>query len=102
MSINGVEIPVLPECVISTTESSTWCHEDGTCAKFYWVFSQNNNRFEFYLDVTDPDNKVNKAYKQCENFSGKYKVISSKKNIFEIETNETKGYVGPRVYLKLE
>lgn len=102
ISIGGDLLTTLPKWEISTSTSSEWCHEGGTCAKFYWNFSQNNHYFEFNLDKNDPDNKVNAAYKQCDNLAGKYSVMTSKKSIFEFETNETNGYVGPRVYIKIE
>ena len=102
ISIGGDLLTSLPQWEISKTESSIWCHTGGTCANFYYVFSQNNNFFEFYLDSDDPDNKVNSAYKQCDNLSGKYRVMTSKKDVFEFETNETVGYVGPRVYIRIE
>ena len=102
ISIDGDLMTTLPLWEINTTTSSAWCHEGGTCAKFYWVFSQNNHYFEFYLDDNDPDNKINSAYKQCDNLAGKYSVLTAKKNMFEFETNQTNGYVGPRVYIKIE
>lgn len=102
LSIGGTQMEVLPEWEINTTTSSVWCHQGGTCANFYWVFSQNNNYFEFYLDQDDPDNKINAAYKQCDNLAGKYLVLTSKKDLFEFETNETNGYIGPRVYIRVE
>lgn len=102
ISIDGDLITTLPRWEINTSTSSVWCHEGGTCAKFYWVFSQNNHYFEFYLDDNDPDNKINSAYQQCHNLAGKYSVMTSKNSMFEFETNQTNGYVGPRVYIRIE
>jgi hypothetical protein len=54
------------------------------------------------LDIEDPDNKISTAYKQCQNLSGKYSVITSKNKLFEFESHKTIGYVGPRIYIRAE
>jgi len=102
LSIGGNEIEALPKWEISKNDASIWCHSDGSKVSFYWVFSQNNNYFEFYLNQDDPDNKISAAYKQCDNLSGKYLVVTSKKDVFEFETNETNGYIGPKTYIRIE
>jgi len=104
LMIGNDVIPSNPIWDIGTDESgkAIWNHAGGTHASFYWSFSNNYNTFEFYVDANDPANKINQAYKQCENLSGKYRVITNKKNLFEFESNETYGYVGPRVYIKIE
>ena len=102
ITIGGDLLTSLPQWKISTTESSIWCHNNGTCTNFSWVFSQNNNFFEFFLDNNDSYDDVNSANKQCDNLSGIYHVMTSKKNMFEFETNETLGYIGPRVYIRVE
>ncbi|MGV6860200.1 MAG: hypothetical protein ACWA41_00420 [Putridiphycobacter sp.] len=103
LTIGGDEIPSHPTWDLSTEESGVaiWQHAGGTHARFYWSFSPNYNAFEFHVDQS-PENKVNQAFKQCDNLSGKYKVLTNKKGLFEFESYETKGYVGPRVYLKME
>jgi hypothetical protein len=104
LTIGNDNIESLPKWDLETEETgkAIWCHAGGTYSSFFWSFSKNFNTFEFYVDVNDPANKINQAYKQCENLSGKYKVITDKKNLFEFESFETKGYVGPRVYIKIE
>ncbi len=102
ISIGYDNVLALPEWEINTETSSVWCHDGGTCATFYWNFSSNYNSFNFYLDTNDPENKMNMAYKQCENLSGTYDVIISKKDLYEFETNERVGYVGPKVYIRIE
>jgi hypothetical protein len=104
LTIGNDVIESLPKWNLSTEEDgkAIWFHAGGSQSNFFWSFSKNFNSFEFYVDVNDPANKINQAYKQCENLSGKYKVITNKKNLFEFESNETNGYIGPRVYIKIE
>ncbi len=104
LTIGNDNIESLPKWDLATDETgkAIWNHAGGSHSNFYWSFSKNYNTFEFYVDVNDPANKINQAYKQCENLSGKYKVLTNKKNLFEFESYETTGYVGPRVYIKIE
>jgi len=104
LTIGYDEIESLPKWDLATGEigKAIWNHAGGSHSRFYWSFSKKFNNFEFYVDVNDPANKINQAYKQCQNLSGKYKVITNNKNLFEFESYETTGYVGPRVYIKIE
>lgn len=104
LTIGNDDISSLPKWDLNTDESgkAVWYHAGGSHSNFYWSFSKNNNSFTFSVDVNDPSNKINQAYKQCENLSGKYKVLTNKKGLFEFESYETIGYVGPRVYIRIE
>lgn len=104
LSIGYDDISSLAVWEITSFEDGTaiWRHSNGTYVSFKWSFSTNASKLTFHLDYDDKTNKVNQAYSQCENLSGTYKVLTSKNGLYEIESYETTGYVGPRVFIRLE
>lgn len=77
-----------------------WTHSNGTTAEFYWKFNKYSGDLEFLLS---PDLKydTNKASLQCNNLAGEYIVINSTSNEFELQSDQTKGYPGVQVYIKM-
>jgi len=82
--------------------NGTWIHANGTKNYFEWKFSTNYAKFEFKVKPLQYNEKESAAYYQCYNLSGTYKVLTNKKNLYEFESNHTNGYIGPRVYIKIE
>jgi hypothetical protein len=103
LTIGHDDINSLPTWNLETETDgmAIWHHSGNSNATFFWSFSKNFNTFSFYVDA-DPANKINQAYKQCQNLSGTYSVLTNKKGLFEFESYDTYGYKGPRVYIKIE
>lgn len=80
----------------------TWFHASGSKSYFNWKFSTNYSKFEFKVKPLQYNEKESPAYYQCYNLSGTYTVITNKKGLFEFESNQTNGYIGPRIYIKIE
>lgn len=79
---------------------ATWEHQNGSAIKFYWKFSNLGGDFEFFADPEESDSGT-MAYSQCDNFSGIYDVRKNTSKVLWLESDESKGYPGKFVTLKL-
>ena len=80
----------------------TWTHHDGSSCKFLWRFDYYEGTFSFKVDANVSQDENAKAYLQCNNLSGSYKVITEKNKLFEFETYEAKSYQGVRVFIQIQ
>jgi len=69
-------------------------------AEFYWRFHDKGKRFEISNQTfTELGVSQNRAAKMCYEISGKYEVLSFKRNSFEMESTNTYGFPGQTVKL---
>ncbi|MCB9224826.1 MAG: hypothetical protein R2780_14410 [Crocinitomicaceae bacterium] len=99
---------VLPKWEVSPSEnaeeygSAVWVHMDGSRSTFKWIFKHYQNAFVFFPDNSVEQDVGCKAYLQCSNLSGEYKIITDKSKMFEFESLETSGYPGISVFIQIQ
>ncbi len=79
----------------------TFDHAAGTSTAFKWHFGYSGSYFEMYPVNPEPT-EINQAWQQCYNLSGKYDVIKLHSAKFEIESYDTQGYPGKRIFIRMQ
>ncbi|MEX1003668.1 MAG: hypothetical protein WDZ35_16230 [Crocinitomicaceae bacterium] len=79
-----------------------WAHSNGSQVDFNWQFDNSTGTFTFMPDPAVSTDNSDRAYVQCNNLAGTYTVLTEKKDLFEFESSEAKGYTGLVVYIRLE
>lgn len=111
--INESELPVLSfnDCdIYDESCKGEWETPEHEHAEFVWQIRDKGGLFELSnqssLDEihshSGDDHAAEEAIIQCQNFSGVYTIVSSKRKSMELESQNTLGHSGQLVKMKLE
>lgn len=108
LSVDGQNITPLPtlkfnDCKIYKENCNGWWYLGEGHAEIAWQFREKGKLFEL-SNQADHVHGIEdvRAAEQCIQFSGVYDVVKSKRNSFEIKTNNAFGYKGKTVSIKMK
>lgn len=113
LSVDGVNEDELPtweieDCDIYNESCyGEWMSEEGGHADFIWQFREKANTFEISYQAEadeshEHDHASEEVAEQAYNFSGEYEVVTRKKDEMEFTSENTLGYPGQTVVIKIE
>lgn len=116
LTVDGIseeELPIweIEDCdVYNESCYAEWKNEEGGHAEFIWQFREKANTLEISHQITEEedehheehDHSAEEAAEQAYIFSGVYEVIEKKKNEMEFSSENTVGYLGQKVIIKIQ